>query len=106
MPLPDLDAILMQRLVASEAWREYAAYLIAQYAETSAALDVTKDDHRFLQGMKLARQFAIETPYVLAGVPSPLTMPSRVERVRLPKPPEEEAPGPPARQFHRPSHLA
>jgi hypothetical protein len=106
MPLPDLDPVLMQRLVNSTPWRAYAEWLLAHLGEISAQLDHAKDDHRFIQGYKYALKLALEQPYTVGLMPSPLTMPGTVARVRAPKPPADDPTLPPVRQFHRPSHLA
>ena len=106
MPPPALDAVLMQRLVNSTPWRAYAEWLLAHLGDVSAQLDQTKDDHRFLQGYKFALKLALEQPYNAGLMPSPLTLPGHVARVRAPRPPADDPAPASVRQYHRPSHLA
>jgi len=70
----DVDLAMLERLVRSSAWREYRnRVLIADYRRVSQALDTVQGDHRYYQGLKEGLRRAIEHPYALLSLPSPLS---------------------------------
>lgn len=62
-----------ERLIQSAAWASYCqAKLLPLYSQVSAMLDETKDDHRYLQGLKHGLRMALSMPYEAAQQPGPL----------------------------------
>lgn len=64
---------MAERLIHSAAWvAYYQAKLLPLYSQVSAMLDETKDDHRYLQGLKHGLRMALSMPYEAAQQPGPL----------------------------------
>lgn len=105
----DIDLGMLERLVRSSAWREYRdQVLLVTFRNVSQRLDTVQEDHRYYQGLKEGLRQAIEQPYLLLNLPSPLTtaetparLPPRVaDRVRA-ETQEQARPS-----LARPSYLA
>jgi hypothetical protein len=78
----DIDLAMIERLVRSSAWREYRdQVLLVDYHRVSQSLDVVQGDHRYYQGLKEGLRRALEQPYVLLDLPSPLVKPEAPARV-------------------------
>jgi hypothetical protein len=77
----DVDLLLLERLVRSSTWREYRdRVLLPAYGRVAQTLDVVREDHRYLQGLKEGLRLAMEEPYRLLGLPSPLETSSQMTR--------------------------
>ena len=63
---------MMHALVESEPWRQYLAHLVDEFEQIEARYDTTPCSET-LRGLKMGVRAAIETPYAVAGVASPLT---------------------------------
>lgn len=62
-----------ERLIQSAAWASYCqTKLLPLYSQVSAMLDETRDDHRYLQGLKHGLRMALSMPYEAAQQPGPL----------------------------------
>ena len=73
MAEPDVDTLLLERLIRSSTWREYREHvLLPAYSRVAQALDVAQSDHRYLQGLKEGLRLAMVEPYRLLGLSSPL----------------------------------
>jgi hypothetical protein len=80
---PGIDRELLDRLTRSTPWREYLLnVLVPHYLQVTHALDVAREDHRYLQGVKEGLRLAIEQPYLTTGQPSPLTLNAGAARQR------------------------
>lgn len=102
----DLDPQTMQRLVLSRPWQAYLDWLLVQYDQVCQRLDQTTDDHRFVQGVKHGLTLALETPYRVGEMDSPLSRPSQRRPRRL-KPESDRATAPdPVPAVRRRSYLA
>jgi hypothetical protein len=83
MAAADLDREMLDRLIRSSPWREYLLHaLVPHYLQVTHALDVAREDHRYLQGVKEGLRLAIEQPYLATEQPSPLTLNAAAVRQR------------------------
>ena len=105
----DIDLALLERLVRSSAWREYRdRVLLVNYQGVTQALDTVQADHRYYQGLKAGLRLALEQPYVLLGLASPLVSAEAPARVpaRVAERERAAAQEPAPRSLARPSYLA
>ena len=105
----DIDLALLERLVRSSAWREYRdQVLLLDYRRVSQSLDTVQADHRYYQGLKEGLMRAIEQPYRLLNLPSPLVSAEAPARVpaRVAARERDAAQEPVPVSLARPSYLA
>ena len=104
-----IDLALLERLVRSSAWREYRDQVLrVEYQRVSQVLDSVQVDHRYYQGLKEGLRRAVEQPYVLLNLPSPLVSVETPARVpaRIAARERDAAQEPVPVSLARPSYLA
>jgi len=105
----DIDLAMIERLVRTSAWREYRdQVLLVDFRRVCQTLDSVQGDHRYYQGLKEGLRRAIEQPYTLLDLPSPLREPEAPARLpaRVAAREQDDTPAQGGRSLVRPSYLA